>query len=110
MAEVNRPFITTLEHATLQMGNDADAHPKYTISTIGQEIAFGALQVENAQEHVFGFFRAVASPEYVRDPGRSDPAGVTRRGPTGRRGDTGNIPGPDLYSNHERLGRLSVYE
>ena len=36
-----------------------EAKQKYTTSATEQEIIIGALKVENAQEHVFGYFRNI---------------------------------------------------
>ena len=64
-SEVERPLVAALERAARQAGLDEDALVKYTHSATGQEIADGALQVEDAQDHVFGFFRSISNPGEV---------------------------------------------
>ena len=53
--QLRRAFVT----ATQQLALSPDAMRKYTASATEQEIAVGAMQVPDAQEHIFGFFREI---------------------------------------------------
>ena len=64
-SEVERPLVAALERAAWQAGLAEDALVKYTHSATGQEIADGALKVEDAQDHVFGFFRSISNMDQV---------------------------------------------
>ena len=59
-AEVERPLRQALERVARKAGLREELLPKYTLSATAQEIAAGALQVADAREHVFCFFRSVA--------------------------------------------------
>jgi hypothetical protein len=61
--EVERPLLTILERAAKQAAFNEDELVKYTLSATGQEILHGAMNVEDAQSHVFGFFRTIINPE-----------------------------------------------
>lgn len=61
-SEVERPLAAAFERAALGAGLAEAALVKYTHSATGQEIAAGALNVEDAPAHVFGFFRALENP------------------------------------------------
>lgn len=56
---VERPLVEALESAALRAELSAEAQEKYTLSATGQEIVKGALQTEDAGEHVFCFFREI---------------------------------------------------
>lgn len=60
-SEVERPLVAALERAARQAGLEEDALAKYSLSATGQEIVRGAMEAEDAQEHVFGFFRAISN-------------------------------------------------
>jgi hypothetical protein len=64
-AQVERPLHAILERAareTFRASTDAEGSLlKHAASATHQEIVHGALRVEDAAEHVFGFFRAVAN-------------------------------------------------
>ena len=63
-AQVERPLHSILERAareTFGASGDPEGLLKYTASATHQEIAAGALRVEDAAKHVFGFFRTVAN-------------------------------------------------
>ena len=67
-SEVERPLMAALERVALEAGLSEEALVKYRLSATGQEIVNGALQVEDAAEHVFGFFRTIANlDELTRD-------------------------------------------
>jgi hypothetical protein len=61
-SEVERPLVSALERAALRSGLDEKALLKYVLSATGQEIVSGAMQVSDAVEHVFGFFRKIDNP------------------------------------------------
>jgi hypothetical protein len=55
---VERPLHSVLRYATASMGLPEDARLKYEASATEQEIVRGALQVDDAGEYVFCFFRS----------------------------------------------------
>ena len=65
-SDVEKPLVAALERAARISGLNEAGLVKYTYSATGQEIASGALKVEDAPEHVFGFFRSITNPEVVR--------------------------------------------
>lgn len=79
-AQVERPLLEILAQATEALDLPAKARLKYGASATEQEISRGALEVANAPQHVFCFFRAIdnlpANPtaEGFRDLVRVDPA------------------------------------
>ncbi len=58
-AKVERPLVSALERAARLAGLDEDALAKYSLSATGQEIAKGAMQTQDACEHVFCYFREI---------------------------------------------------
>jgi WD40 repeat protein len=66
-SKVERPLVAVLERAALAAGLDEDALAKYTLSATGQEIVRGAMQVEDASAHVFGFFRSIRNRQEALD-------------------------------------------
>lgn len=56
-AGIERELHTTLESGARLAGLSSSALIKYTASATEQEIVYGLLEVEGAEEHVFGFFR-----------------------------------------------------
>lgn len=59
---VERPLRSILVQATAAMELTTDEHLKYTASATEQEIVQGALNVPDAPEHVFCFFRTIKTP------------------------------------------------
>jgi WD40 repeat protein len=58
-AQVENQIRHILLNAVKQLGLPPEAELKYTASATEQEIVAGALRVENAREHVFGYFREI---------------------------------------------------
>ncbi len=93
-AQVERPLLEILAQATAGLEFSPKARLKYGASATEQEISRGALEVGDAQQHVFCFFRAInnlpANPtaEGYRDLVRVDPA-------AGQPGDLVLDPGAD---------------
>jgi WD40 repeat protein len=71
--EVERPLHSTLRRAIEAMELTAEQRLKYVASATHQEIARGALQVADAPDHVFCFFRSMkVLPEDARPSGFVD--------------------------------------
>jgi hypothetical protein len=65
-SQVEHPLLNILKRTAKQAGLSNDELVKYTLSATGQEILHGAMNVEDAQDHVFGFFRTITNPEKLK--------------------------------------------
>lgn len=103
-AMVERPLLDMLTEAAMALGFSSEARLKYGASATEQEISRGALEVTDAAQHVFCFFRSIdnlptdPTAEGFRDLVRVDPA-------AGQPGDL--IPDPAAA---QRLAQLKGHQ
>lgn len=64
--EVERPVRKALVQAAFAAGLNESKLIKYSHSATAQEIVSGALQVKDACEHIFGFFRSITNLDEVK--------------------------------------------
>ena len=65
--KVERPLLQVLRQAVAGLDLPPEARLRYEASAAHQEIEHGAMQVEDADEHVFGFFRRITNLDEVKD-------------------------------------------
>ena len=65
--KVERPLLQILRQAVAGLDLPPEARLRYEASATHQEIERGAMQVEDADEHVFGFFRRITNLDEVKE-------------------------------------------
>ncbi|MGD1992928.1 MAG: DUF4062 domain-containing protein [Anaerolineae bacterium] len=101
-APVERRLQRTLAESARRLGLAPDLLTKYATSATEQEIVRGAMGIQDAQQHIFGFFRAIEGLPEDRRAGEFvdlDPAGRRDAGAASRLCDLKRRLGEQLPDN-----------